>query len=163
MKKLLSTLQTFSNTGKVDHEVIKSIIDAKNKLVLKNNSQNPNLINTNPNFHFPFNTNMKLPFLPNLPIPNIPLTPNVNFPLFNNLNNDNNNDKFEKKFNNMNNSNMNNMNNMNNLNNMNNNNMNNNLRPPNYKTKPCRNFHSEVGCNREEKCHFIHDINYAGN
>jgi hypothetical protein len=42
------------------------------------------------------------------------------------------------------------------------NNNNNNIRPPNYKTKPCRNFHSEVGCNREDKCHFIHDLNYAG-
>ncbi len=41
-------------------------------------------------------------------------------------------------------------------------NMNPNMRPPNYKTKPCRNFHSEIGCNREIKCHFIHDQKYAG-
>jgi hypothetical protein len=35
-------------------------------------------------------------------------------------------------------------------------------RPPNYKTVPCRMFHSSVGCSRGEGCHFIHDLQYAG-
>jgi hypothetical protein len=32
----------------------------------------------------------------------------------------------------------------------------------NYKTKPCNNFHSELGCGRNEGCHFIHDWEYKG-
>ncbi len=36
-------------------------------------------------------------------------------------------------------------------------------RPPNYKTRPCRLYHSERGgCTRGEFCHFIHDPKYAG-
>lgn len=35
-------------------------------------------------------------------------------------------------------------------------------RPPNYKTVPCRLYHSPVGCARGEFCHFIHDPEYAG-
>ena len=31
-----------------------------------------------------------------------------------------------------------------------------------YKTKPCRNYHSSVGCTRGDGCHFIHDPAYAG-
>lgn len=31
-----------------------------------------------------------------------------------------------------------------------------------FRTKPCRNFHSAVGCNRGEQCHFIHDPKFAG-
>lgn len=31
-----------------------------------------------------------------------------------------------------------------------------------YKTKPCRNYHSSVGCNRDINCYFIHDTNYKG-
>jgi hypothetical protein len=31
-----------------------------------------------------------------------------------------------------------------------------------YKTKPCRNYHSSVGCSRGDACHFIHDPDYAG-
>jgi len=168
MKKLFNTLQTFSSTGKVDHDVINSIIEAKNKLVSRNNNpflpnvpnpiSNPiGIINNNPNFNFGFNPNMgKLPFPIPPPLLN-PITQNVNFPLFNNLNNNDKIDKFDNKKNimNMNGLNLSNINNVMNI-------MNNNIRPPNYKTKPCRNFHSEVGCNREDKCHFIHDLNYAG-
>jgi hypothetical protein len=35
-------------------------------------------------------------------------------------------------------------------------------KPPNYKTVPCRLFHSTVGCSRGEFCHFIHDEKFAG-
>lgn len=35
-------------------------------------------------------------------------------------------------------------------------------RPPNYKTVPCRLYHSSVGCARGDFCHFIHDPDYAG-
>lgn len=35
-------------------------------------------------------------------------------------------------------------------------------RPPNYKTVPCRLYHSPVGCARGEFCHFIHDPEFAG-
>jgi hypothetical protein len=31
-----------------------------------------------------------------------------------------------------------------------------------YRTKPCRNYHGPVGCNRGENCHFIHDTEYEG-
>lgn len=31
-----------------------------------------------------------------------------------------------------------------------------------YKTKPCRNYHSSIGCTRGENCFFIHDPNYKG-
>eukprot|EP01017_Pseudomicrothorax_dubius_P045484 TRINITY_DN7868_c0_g1_i1.p1 TRINITY_DN7868_c0_g1~~TRINITY_DN7868_c0_g1_i1.p1 ORF type:complete len:190 (-),score=31.55 TRINITY_DN7868_c0_g1_i1:174-743(-) len=36
------------------------------------------------------------------------------------------------------------------------------FRPANYKTVPCRLFHSPIGCERGEGCHFIHDYTYAG-
>ena len=35
-------------------------------------------------------------------------------------------------------------------------------RPQNYKTVPCRFFHSNIGCPRGDECHFIHDYNYMG-
>ena len=35
-------------------------------------------------------------------------------------------------------------------------------RPQNYKTVPCRQYHSAVGCTRGDFCHFIHDADYAG-
>lgn len=35
-------------------------------------------------------------------------------------------------------------------------------RPLNYRTKPCKNFHSPSGCNRGDRCHFIHDTDYPG-
>lgn len=35
-------------------------------------------------------------------------------------------------------------------------------RPHNYKTVPCRFFHSNIGCPRGDECHFIHDYNYMG-
>ena len=31
-----------------------------------------------------------------------------------------------------------------------------------YKTKPCRNYHSSIGCTRGENCFFIHDPNFKG-
>ena len=31
-----------------------------------------------------------------------------------------------------------------------------------YKTKPCRNYHSSMGCTRGDNCFFIHDPNYKG-
>ena len=31
-----------------------------------------------------------------------------------------------------------------------------------YKTKPCRNYHSSIGCTRGENCFFIHDPYYKG-
>jgi hypothetical protein len=37
------------------------------------------------------------------------------------------------------------------------------LRPPNYKTVPCKLFHSATGsCGRGDFCHFIHDPKYHG-
>ena len=36
------------------------------------------------------------------------------------------------------------------------------FKPQNYKTVPCRFFHSSVGCPRRDECHFIHDYNYVG-
>ena len=36
------------------------------------------------------------------------------------------------------------------------------FKPQNYKTVPCRFFHSGVGCPRRDECHFIHDYNYVG-
>ena len=35
-------------------------------------------------------------------------------------------------------------------------------KPPNYRTVPCRNFHSSVGCSHGARCHFIHDMMYEG-
>ena len=35
-------------------------------------------------------------------------------------------------------------------------------KPPNYKTVPCRLFHSSVGCTRGEYCHFVHNPQFAG-
>ena len=37
-----------------------------------------------------------------------------------------------------------------------------NSRPPNYRTEPCRNFHSPTGCTHGDNCHFIHDFDYPG-
>ena len=37
-----------------------------------------------------------------------------------------------------------------------------NSRPPNYRTEPCRNFHSPAGCTHGDNCHFIHDFDYPG-
>lgn len=31
-----------------------------------------------------------------------------------------------------------------------------------YKTKPCRNYHSSIGCTRGDNCFFIHDPNFKG-
>ena len=31
-----------------------------------------------------------------------------------------------------------------------------------YKTKPCRNYHSSLGCTRGDNCFFIHDPNFKG-
>jgi hypothetical protein len=31
-----------------------------------------------------------------------------------------------------------------------------------YKTKPCKHFHSSIGCERDVKCFFIHDQLYKG-
>jgi len=36
------------------------------------------------------------------------------------------------------------------------------MRPPNYKTVPCRLYHSNAGCNRGEFCHFVHNPEFAG-
>ena len=33
---------------------------------------------------------------------------------------------------------------------------------PKRKTVPCRFYHSEIGCEREDNCDFIHDVNYKG-
>ena len=35
-------------------------------------------------------------------------------------------------------------------------------KPVNYKTVPCRLYHSPIGCARGEFCHFIHDQEYQG-
>jgi len=35
-------------------------------------------------------------------------------------------------------------------------------KPPNYRTVPCRLFHSSVGCSRGSHCNFIHDEKYPG-
>jgi hypothetical protein len=35
-------------------------------------------------------------------------------------------------------------------------------RPINFRTVPCRNFHSSEGCTRGDNCHFVHDFNYIG-
>lgn len=35
-------------------------------------------------------------------------------------------------------------------------------KPQNYKTMPCKKFHSGEGCDRGEACHFIHDFNFQG-
>ncbi|CAG9324632.1 unnamed protein product [Blepharisma stoltei] len=35
-------------------------------------------------------------------------------------------------------------------------------KPLNYKTMPCRKFHSNEGCERGDNCHFIHDFQYQG-
>ncbi len=35
-------------------------------------------------------------------------------------------------------------------------------KPTNYKTVPCRLYHSPIGCARGDFCHFIHDPDYAG-
>lgn len=31
-----------------------------------------------------------------------------------------------------------------------------------YKTKPCRNYHTSIGCSRGDNCFFIHDTRYVG-
>mmetsp|Transcript_1594 Transcript_1594/g.3411 ORF Transcript_1594/g.3411 Transcript_1594/m.3411 type:complete len:456 (-) Transcript_1594:100-1467(-) len=35
-------------------------------------------------------------------------------------------------------------------------------KPMNYRTVPCRNFHSPAGCERGDNCHFIHDFGFEG-
>ena len=35
-------------------------------------------------------------------------------------------------------------------------------KPQNYKTVPCRRFHSTDGCERGDNCHFIHDFQFQG-
>ncbi|CAG9327857.1 unnamed protein product [Blepharisma stoltei] len=35
-------------------------------------------------------------------------------------------------------------------------------KPPGFKTLPCRNFHSTIGCARGDNCHFIHDFQFQG-
>ena len=35
-------------------------------------------------------------------------------------------------------------------------------KPQNYRTVPCRRFHSTDGCERGDNCHFIHDFQYQG-
>ena len=35
-------------------------------------------------------------------------------------------------------------------------------KPQNYKTVPCRRFHSADGCERGDNCHFIHDFQHQG-
>jgi hypothetical protein len=35
-------------------------------------------------------------------------------------------------------------------------------KPMNYRTVPCRNFHSPAGCERGDNCHFIHDFGSEG-
>jgi hypothetical protein len=35
--------------------------------------------------------------------------------------------------------------------------------PDNYRSIPCKNFHSPMGCMRNEFCHFIHLAEYQGN
>ena len=38
----------------------------------------------------------------------------------------------------------------------------NNVKPHNYKTKPCRKYNSTSGCSRGDFCHFIHDSSVKG-
>ena len=35
-------------------------------------------------------------------------------------------------------------------------------KPQNYRTVPCRRFHSADGCDRGDNCHFIHDFQHQG-
>ncbi|OMJ81332.1 hypothetical protein SteCoe_18256 [Stentor coeruleus] len=35
-------------------------------------------------------------------------------------------------------------------------------KPQNYKTAPCRGFHSQEGCERGNDCHFIHNLQFQG-
>lgn len=35
-------------------------------------------------------------------------------------------------------------------------------KPVNYKTVPCKMYHSPQGCTRGESCHFIHEPNFSG-
>ena len=35
-------------------------------------------------------------------------------------------------------------------------------KPVNWRTVPCRLYHSPQGCTRGDNCHFIHDTNYSG-
>ena len=34
--------------------------------------------------------------------------------------------------------------------------------PQNYRTAPCKNFHSHLGCTRGIRCHFLHVEKYKG-
>jgi hypothetical protein len=36
------------------------------------------------------------------------------------------------------------------------------IKPSNFKTVPCRNFHGHLGCSRGDFCHFIHGEGYQG-
>ena len=42
------------------------------------------------------------------------------------------------------------------------NDMNQLIKPGNYRTVPCRNFHGPNGCTRGDFCHFIHAVGYEG-
>ena len=35
-------------------------------------------------------------------------------------------------------------------------------KPINFRTVPCRNFHSSEGCTRGDNCHFVHDFDHIG-
>ena len=35
-------------------------------------------------------------------------------------------------------------------------------KPVNYKTVPCKMFHSPQGCTRGDSCHFIHEVSFSG-
>lgn len=35
-------------------------------------------------------------------------------------------------------------------------------KPQNYRTVPCKKFHSSEGCERGDNCHFIHDFQFQG-
>mmetsp|Transcript_23827 Transcript_23827/g.27776 ORF Transcript_23827/g.27776 Transcript_23827/m.27776 type:complete len:87 (+) Transcript_23827:186-446(+) len=41
-------------------------------------------------------------------------------------------------------------------------NMNSIIKPSNFRTVPCRNFHGPNGCTRGEYCHFIHAQGFEG-
>jgi hypothetical protein len=36
------------------------------------------------------------------------------------------------------------------------------IKPSNYRTVPCRNYHGPTGCTRGDFCHFIHAHGYEG-
>ena len=36
------------------------------------------------------------------------------------------------------------------------------IKPGNYRTVPCRNYHGQAGCTRGDFCHFIHATGFEG-